>query len=111
MNSFRDLNPTTATTAASALVQHWPGQIGQVCILDAPLAFKMTWGLITPFLDAATAAKVQMLRGDAMASYFREHFTDEQTAFMTTVLKMPAKPGSLPPETARLKMPLDNRNV
>ena len=38
---LRDLNPTTATTSSSYILNHYPGQIGQVVILDSPWTFKV----------------------------------------------------------------------
>jgi hypothetical protein len=103
---FSDLNPQTALTTTSAILAHYVGQIGQVIILDAPLAFKGVWAMLSGMLDAPNAARVQMLRGEAMGRYFSEHLSDAQAGFMTEVLKMKATPGSLPPSAPALRMPL-----
>ena len=104
---FSDLNPATAMTTTSAILAHYVGQIGQICILDAPFAFKGLWSVLSGMLDATNAARVQMLRGEAMGAYFRAHFTDAQAAWCTEVLKMKAVPGNLPDSTPSLRMPLD----
>ena len=107
---FRDLNPGTAATCVPAILSHYPGQIGAVAILDAPFIFKAAWAAIASMLDAATAEKVQMLRGDAMDAYFRAHLTEAQAGFMHEVLRMKSAPGSLPEATADLRQPLDSRS-
>ena len=38
---LRDLDPRTATTACSAILNHYPGTIGQVVLLDSPWTFKV----------------------------------------------------------------------
>jgi hypothetical protein len=107
---LRDLNPATATTCCSAILTHYPGQIGQVCILDAPFVFKAIWSLLTPMIPEETAKRVQMLRGEAMNQYFERHFSAEQSAFMMeTLFKLPARPGSLPESLSKLRQPLNNR--
>ena len=90
-----------------ALISHYPGQIGQVAILDSPLAFKGV-GAIAPMLDAGTAARVQMLRGDAMGRYFRDHLTQSQADFLNEIIRMKSAPGSLPASIKTLLQPLDN---
>lgn len=106
---FSDLNPQTALTTTSAILAHYVGQIGQVVILDAPFAFKGIWAMLSSMLDATNAARVQMLRGEAMGRYFAQHLTEDQANFMQEVLKMKAVPGSLPPTVHKLRMPLDTR--
>ena len=107
----RDLDPRTGTICTSAFLAHLPGQIGQCCILDAPLIFKFSWRLIAALLDAETAAKVQMLRGESMHTYFEKYCYPRQAAFLREVLKMSARPGldHLPPSYAELVQPMDNR--
>lgn len=105
---FRDLNPGTAATCVPAILSHYPGQIGAVAILDAPLAFKVAWAAIASMLDAQTAEKVQMLRGDAMDVYFQAHLTEAQASFMHQILNLKSAPGSLPDATAALRQPLSN---
>ena len=105
---FRDLDPRTAALCVPALISHYPGQIGQVAILDSPLAFKVAWAAIAPMLDAGTAARVQMLRGDAMGRYFRDHLTQSQADFLNEIIRMKSAPGSLPASIKTLLQPLDN---
>jgi len=52
-----------------------------------------------------------MLRGDAQAAYFARYLTPEQATFMHGVLSMPARPGSLPPITKRLRRPMADEPV
>ena len=104
---FSDLNPATAMMTTTAILSHYVGQIGQICILDAPFTFKGLWAMISGMLDAVNAAKIQMLRGEAMTSYFTAYFTEPQAQYMREVLQMKAVPGSLPACTQALRMPLD----
>ena len=68
--------------------------------LRAPQAL---WEGLSRLLDSATAERVQMLRGAAMATYFEAHLTSAQREFMTTALRMPALPGVLPESVAELR--------
>ena len=63
---------------------------------------------IAPMLDAGTAARVQMLRGDAMSRYFRDHLTQSQADFLNEIIRMKSAPGSLPASIKTLLQPLDN---
>jgi len=105
----RDISPATASRSVSAILTHYPGTIGQVCLLDSPWIFKATWSMISSMIDTSTAAQVKTLRGDAMHTYFAEHLMPEQAAFLTEVLLMTATPGSLPESTLLLKQPIDQR--
>ena len=64
--------------------------------------------MLTPLIDAETAGKVAMLRGEAMQRHFATHFSAEQAEFLNGVLKMTSKPGSYPPIVNELRQPLDN---
>ena len=104
----RDLDPRTGTICTSAFLAHLPGQIGQCCILDAPLLFKFSWRLIAALLDAETAEKVQMLRGESMHTTLKS--TATQRGGLREVPKMSAAGlDHLPPSYAELVQPMDNR--
>lgn len=48
----------------SILQNHYPERLGFLLLLNLPAAFRMGWGLLQPFLDERTKAKIHVLGRD-----------------------------------------------
>lgn len=93
---WRDMDLSMATTVVPMFSNQYPERMGQIVIIDPPSGLKLIWESVTSLLDPITQRKIKMLRADKDA-YFAEYCkTPVQRAFLQSVLKLKAVPGSLP---------------
>ena len=52
---------------------NYPEMLGRTCIINAPPGFGMMFGMIKPFLDARTRAKVEVQFVDACIAVLHSH--------------------------------------
>jgi len=111
---MRDLHPGMARAAFPLFSNHFPERMSQIVLLDPPAIFSGLYKAVLPFLDSVTKNKVVMLRGHAQRSaWLRERIGKESWAeeWLDAVLKLPARPGSFPPEHLCRALPARARQV
>mmetsp|Transcript_10161 Transcript_10161/g.26373 ORF Transcript_10161/g.26373 Transcript_10161/m.26373 type:complete len:304 (-) Transcript_10161:334-1245(-) len=92
---FADMDTTMARKSVPIFQDHYPERMGQIVILDPPAPFKALWEVVSELVDPVTKRKVKLLRKDKH-EYFRRHCNEAQVAFLESVLRTEARPGSYP---------------
>lgn len=95
----------TSSQTISTFSAHYPERLGVVLLLSPPSLFDMLLAVVRPFIDARTMSKVAIVRppdhptAATLAPVLHAHGITEpvQLEWLSGVLNMPPKPGSLPP--------------
>ena len=110
MNGFGmlDLHPGMGSATFPMFANHFPERLSQIVLLDAPVIFSGLFKVIVPLLDPVTRNKIVFLKGHAQRTkWIQERIGAESGAaeWLEQVLKLPAKPGSFPPEAVCRTLP------
>jgi hypothetical protein len=53
-----------AKEAIAMMTDHYPERLHRVYLVDAPIAFRIIWTILKPFIDPVTKKKFQFITGD-----------------------------------------------
>lgn len=105
---MRDLHPGMGSAAFPMFANHFPERMSQIVLLDAPAIFSGLYQVILPLLDPVTRNKIVFLKGHAQRNaWIQQRIGKESGAaeWLEQVLKLPAQPGSFPPEHLSRALP------
>lgn len=72
--------PLLVNKLMSDFRDHWPEVLEHTFLVDAPLAFRVSWAIFKHFVDPITKDTVKFITGEEQKKIFREMISEDQAA-------------------------------